>query len=147
MGQGDFLDFRPQFLVFFRGQQDLFLDLRIRAFPEEFLRQADAQAFDILAQGFREIRHVHRQGRGIVGVDTTDGVQDEGGVGHVARQRPDLVQGRREGDAAIPGYAAVRRFDADDAVEGRRLADGSARIGAQGPNGFPGRHGRGAAAG
>ena len=60
---------------------------------------------------------------------------DERQVRDAAREGPDLVERRREGDEAVAADAAVGRLQADDAAERGRLPDGAAGVGAE-------RHGR-----
>ena len=68
-------------------------------------------------------------------------------VGHVPRQRSNLVQRRRESHKAVPGNASISRLHADDAAERSGLANRSARVGPQRPNRAARSHRRRAAAG
>ena len=82
-----------------------------------------------------------------MGIQAADGVQHQGGVGHVTGNGPHLIQGGGERHAAVPGDPAVGGFQPHTAVEESRLPDGTAGIGAQGPDGFPGCNAGCAAAG
>ena len=52
-------------------------------------------------------------------------------AGDAARQRPETVERKRQRHAAIERHAALRRLEADDAVEGRGNPAGAAGIGAE----------------
>ena len=82
-----------------------------------------------------------------MGIHAANGVQYDGRVGYVTGDRPDLIQRRCKRNTAVTGHTAVGRFNANHAVERSRLADGSAGIGTQGPDGFAGRNCRRAATG
>ena len=76
-------------------------------------------------------------------VVTGDRLEQGGGVAHVAGERAHLVEGGGEGDQAVAADQPVGRLDADDAAQGRRLADRAAGVGADPERGLTGGHGRG----
>ena len=57
--------------------------------------------------------------------------QDVPGLAHGARHRADLVERRSVRDEPVARDAAVRRLDADDAAERRRLTNRAAGVGAE----------------
>ena len=57
----------------------------------------------------------------------------EGGVLHGAGERADLVEGRGEGHDSVAAHAAVGGLQADDAAQGRGLADRARRCRCPGP--------------
>ncbi len=60
------------------------------------------------------------------------GLVHPGGIVHVVREGPDLVEAAGEGDEAVAAHAAVGGLEADRAGEGGRLPDGTARVRSQG---------------
>ena len=92
-----------------------------------------------------DVRHVHR--RRVVHVAPGDDRVEQRTVAHVLRDRPDLVERRRERDDAEPRDRAVGRAQADVAAERRGLLDRAAGVGAERPRREPARdRGRRAAA-
>ena len=106
----------------------------------------DCPSLDPLAQELPVIgdllRHRGRFPRVVAG----DDVHQDGAVLHILREGADLVQRRGKGDQAEAGDPAVGRLHPDDAAEGRRLADGAARVGTERGDAFVGRHRRRGAA-
>ena len=85
--------------------------------------------------------------RGRVALVATDEVaQHQRRVGHIARQRPGLVERGGERDHPVARDGAVRRLQADDPAQRRGLADRAAGVGAERPRRQPGGDRRGAAA-
>ena len=136
MRQGNLNDFSAQLFIFFNGLHDFSLNLSINAFTKIFLRQTDAQAFNVIYQCFSEVRNFYVQRGGVHLVLTADAVEYQSSVSYVFGNRSNLVQRGCECYAAITGYAAIGRFNTNAAVEGCRLADRSAGIGAQSPDSF-----------
>ena len=136
MRQGNLNDFSAQLFVFFNGLHDFSLNLSINAFTEVFLRQTDAQAFNVIYQCFGEVGNLYVKRGGVHLVLTADSVEYQSSVGYVFSDRSDLVQRGCECYAAITGYTAVGRFNTNAAVEGCRLTDRAAGIGAQSPDSF-----------
>ena len=76
-----------------------------------------------------------------------DGAEQDGGVGHVFGERPDLVEGGCVRGQPIAADAAIGGFHPHDAAEGSRLAHAAARIRPVRAQAFVRRHrGRAAAA-
>lgn len=144
--QGDLDDFCAELLVLLDGRAHGLFDLRVHALDEVLLRQANLEALDVLDEGLRVVRHLCGARRGVHLIVARNDVEQVRAVRDVARQRADLVKRGRIGDEAVARDAAVRRLHADDAAERSRLADGSARIGAERPDGRTSGDGCGAAA-
>ena len=68
---------------------------------------------------------------GVVRVVAGDHLEPERGVVDRAPEDADLVERRRERDEPEAAHAAVRRLDADDAAERRRLPHRAAGLGAE----------------
>ena len=147
MGQGNLDDFSAQLLVLLHSLHDFGLNLGVNALAKIFLGQANAQALHVGAQRLSEVGHSHIQRGGVHFIFTADGVQYQRSVGYVTGDRSDLVQGGSEGYAAITGYTAIGGLNANAAVEGSRLTNGAAGIGAQSPNSFASSNRSSAAAG
>jgi hypothetical protein len=131
---------------------DGFLDglggVAAQARAEELPGQADPQA----GQGFGQVAGVilllPLQAGGIPRVEARHDVEQQGAVLGGLRHGAALVQGGGEGDHAVAGHHAVGGFQAGDAAQGRRLADGAAGVGAGGRRGQArGNAGRAAAGG
>ena len=106
---------------------------------------AEAQAVETFGGGQLDLAgQGHR--RRVAGVVTGDAAQQQGAVVDRARERPDLVERAREGDEAVARHGAVGGLHAHDAAQRRRLADGAAGVGAQGPERLAGGHRGGGAA-
>src|ERR1035437_6999248 len=69
-----------------------------------------------------------RSGGGVALVTARNRVEEHRGVAGVAGERPDLVERAGEGDDAVSADPAVRRLEAHDAAQRRRLADATARV-------------------
>src|SRR5579864_9783060 len=65
---------------------------------------------------------------------------------HVAGERTDLIERRRERDQAVAGDPSVRRLERDDPAKGPRLPDTPAGIAAEGERRLAGGDRRGGAA-
>ena len=105
--------------------------LRVHAFDEIFLRDADLHALDVLFERRGKIRHRDVRGRGILGIMAGDDIHEDRRIRHVLGDRADLVKRRRERHETVAGDPAVGRLEPHDAAAGRRLADGAARIRAE----------------
>ena len=136
MGHADRYDFSTEFLIRFDSVFQGLAAVSIEAFTEEFFRDADFHALDVIDQGLFVIFFSLGNGRRVLGIVTGDGIEDDGAVSHVVGESTNLVQGRRKGDEAITGNEAVCRFEADDTAVRSRLTDGSACIRAEGPDRF-----------
>ena len=100
-------------------------------------------ASGVLERGRAERRDVGhrrvRRGR-VGGVVAGHRGEHVGGVLDGARERPDLVERRAEGEQAVARDAAVGRLEADDAAQRGRLADRAAGVGAERDRRQAGRH-------
>ena len=122
------------------------LDLRVDPGDEVLLRDPHGPALDPLAEELPVVGDLLRDRGRFPRVVAGDDVHQDGAVLHVLREGADLVQRRGEGDQAVAGDPAVGRLHPDDAAEGRRLADGAARVGAEGGDALVGGHRRRGAA-
>ena len=136
MRDGDGNDLRAFLAVEIKSRIDRCLGLFLDAFAEEFLRYADLHALDIADEGFLIVLLFLRDGRGVARIMACDRIEDNGCIGDVFDERSDLIKGGCESQKAVTGNKAIGRFQTDDAVEGRRLTDRSARVRAEGPDGF-----------
>ena len=146
MRQGNLHHLGAEVFQLLDGCLDRLLHLGVHALGEILFRQADFHALDVRTQGLREVGHLRCRGGGIHLVAARDDVEDVRRIRNVTRQGADLIQRGGIGHETIAGNAAIGRFQADDAAEGGRLADGAARIGAEGPDGRARSHRRRAAA-
>ena len=104
------------------------LDLGVHARHEVLARHPEFQSRHAATQRGAVIRHRGIGGRRVARVVAGDGLQKQGGVMHVLRQRANLVERGGERHQAETRHAAVCRLQADDTGHGRRLADGAAGV-------------------
>ena len=109
--QGVRNDFSAQLFVFFNGLHNFSLNLSINAFTEIFLRQTDAQAFNVIYQCFSEVRNLYVQRGGVHLVLTADGVEYQSSVGYVFGDRSDLIQRGTVCDQSVTGNGTISWFD------------------------------------
>ncbi len=83
--------------------------------------------------------------RGVARVLAGHRLQEQRGVGRVARERARLVERGGEGDHAVAADRAVGRLEPDDPAQRRRLADRAAGVGADRPRNRAGGDRRGRA--
>ncbi len=101
-----------------------------------------AHALQVLAPRAARTGRVQLDRGRVALVASGDDRVEERAVADGARDRPDLVEARREGDDAVARDGAVGRAQADVAAERRRLLDRAARVGAERPRGEARGHGR-----
>ena len=92
------------------------------------------------------IRHGHVHAGAVARVVAGDGAEQDGCVGHVFGEGPDLIEGGRVRDQPIAADAAIGGLDPHDAAEGSRLAHAAARVRPERAQAFVRRHRRRAAA-
>jgi len=132
MGKGYIDEFRALVL---EGLKVLFVvlpDVLFHALDEILARYADLEPLDVPAQEGMVVGDGFGDGGGIEGVVPRDDAEHGGAVAHGPGEGAYLVEGRGKGYEAVTGDPAVGGFHADDAAEARRLADGTARVGAEG---------------
>jgi len=87
----------------------------------ELARHSDAQSLQVFA--LRQLDRIRQLDGGRVGrVTARDDRVEVGAVAHVARNRTDLVEARRERDGSVPRDGPVRGPEADVAAERGRAA-------------------------
>ncbi|MNQ64607.1 hypothetical protein D3C85_790370 [compost metagenome] len=145
--QADVLDGGAEFFQLLDHGQYGVSDARVQAGAEVFLRQADAQAGQRLAQGGQVIVDRLVDAGGVLRVESGDGAQHQGAVLGGVGQRAALVEAGGVGDHAPAGNPAVSGLDAGEVGEGGRLADRAAGVGAGGGGHQARGHGCGGAAG
>ena len=123
------------------------LHVRVEPGDEALFRKPDLHPFDIVHQGLRVVGNRQVDAGGIAGVIAGHGAQHDGAVGHVAGNRPHLVERGGIGDHPVAGDPAIGRLEPHAAAVGGGLADGTAGVGAEGGNRLPGGDCRGRAAG
>src|SRR5262249_24829773 len=104
------------------------VDLGRHAVDAVLLRNADPHSLDRFSDRRLVVwdRTVDR--RRILGIVPRHRGEQDGAIAHRARERPRLIERGRIGHDAPARAAPIGRLDADDAGEGRRLADGAAGI-------------------
>ena len=98
----------------------------------QLLRDADPEAAEVLRFGQLDgLRKLDR--RRIAGIPPGDDPVEQRAVADRLRDRPDLVEARREGDDAVTAHRPVGRSQADDPAERRGLLDRAAGVGPERP--------------
>ncbi len=114
----------------------------------ELTCNADAQvfraAFDKCVDACEEVGHFERRAGRIERIMAANGLQHQRGILDGPGHRADLVERGGEGDQAVAADAAVGGLDADQAAEGRGLADAAAGVAAETGTGHSRRDGSGA---
>ncbi|EJX07343.1 hypothetical protein EVA_04547 [gut metagenome] len=136
MRQGNLHDFSAQFFIFLNSFKNFCLNLSINAITKVFFRQTNAQTFNVLNKSFSKIRNFNVKRGGVHFVLAADGIQNSCSVSYVLSDRTNLIQRRSKRYTAITRYTAISRFNTNAAVEGSRLTNGAAGIGAQSPDSF-----------
>ncbi len=103
---------------------------------------ADAQAGERLVEQLRVARHRVRERRCIAGVVACDRLHDERTVGSGAGHRAHLVEARSKGHEATTADSPIRRLEAGDAAEARRLPDRAPCVRSDGDRRHVGGHAR-----
>ena len=103
-------------------------DRRLHALFEHLSRHAESHAADIARERANIVGDRFLRCRRIVRVGTCEHRQRDGSVMGRARHWPDLIERRGKRDEAVSRHAPIRRLQADDTAERRRLPDGAAGI-------------------
>ena len=98
---------------------------------DQFRDDADPQTVHAFTQTSGSRWRHTRKRCGVGRVGAGDHVEQQGGVGHVGRQRPDLIERAGEGDQPEARDQAVGRLGSDHAAERGGLTDGAAGVRAQ----------------
>ncbi len=98
----------------------------------QLLRDADADALEVLARGQRDRLGQLDRGR-VLRVVAGDDLVEPGVVADGLRHRTDLVEARREGDDPVAADRSVGGPQADDPAQRGGLLDRAARVGAERP--------------
>ncbi len=120
-------------------------DLGVEPAGEVLVGHADAQAAHASPARRLVVRDRRVEGRRVARVVPGDDREHARRAANVRRERPDLVEARRERDEAVARDAAVRRLDPDRSGERRGLADRPARVAAERARDHARRDRRGAA--
>ena len=97
---------------------------------EILLRQTDSDSLKIIVERGGEIGHGRIDRGRVARIETGHDVQQQRGVFRGARHRSSLIERGRERDHPIARHASVRRLEAGEIRERRRLADRAAGVGA-----------------
>ncbi len=136
MRNGNVYDFSAFGFIEFQSGFDGCFGFFFDAFAEEFLRYAYLHALHVADESLLVVLLFLRNGSGIFRVMAGDRIENDSRVGDILYQRSDLVQRGGECQKAVTGNEAISRFQTYDAIERRRLTDGSAGVGTQRPDGF-----------
>ncbi len=109
-------------------------DFRVQTLSEIFFGHADSEPAHGPNQvsfiiGYRDV-----SGSRVERIAAGDHAQENRGVFHGLGQRANVVERRRKGDQTVARHSPISRHESDYATERSRLADGAARVRAQGGN-------------
>ena len=108
--------------------------------PEVVGGKPNAHAAHTFRQCANIIRHIHQCGSAIVRICTSNCLQHQGGIGHIASDRSGTIKRGGKGNQPITGDAPIGRLHPHHAAKCSRLADGSGGVGTNGERRFPGSH-------
>src|SRR3954447_10190032 len=104
----------------------------IEVVEEECPWHANAELAHVLSNGVQVITDGNIGAISVVGVVTSDGLQEYSRIRYRARDRPNVVQRQRKRDDTAQAYSSIRRLESDTPAEGGRFTDRSRRIGSDG---------------
>ena len=102
---------------------DRITNLRINAFPIEFLRNGDFQALDFLAKLGSIVFHIPFRSRSIMRIISCNRIQNPSTVFCILGNRPDLIQRRSKCHQTITGNTAIGRLQTGYAAKRCRLTN------------------------
>jgi hypothetical protein len=129
-------DFTALFSVELNGLSHGRADLGVKPGAEKFPRHAQPPRAFAPDQLGPVVRHVRLERGRIARVVPGDGAEQQRRVLHGVRHGADLIERRGKGRQAVARHQPVGRFEADDAAQCGRLADGAAGVRAEGERQF-----------
>ena len=139
-GHTDFSGGDSQFLQGCDGATNGFLNLGVKVIVVIVGRYAHGQAADAALQQQRIVVHRDRNGAGIQGVVSGDGLQHQGAVAHGTGHRANVVAVEAGDQQAALADPSEGLLQPDHAAEGPGQAHRPAQVGSQGREGDAGGH-------
>jgi len=101
---------------------------RIQIVKEIFARHTHPQPLHPLMQPRNIIRHQHIDRTNVRRIVSRNLLQDHRRIRHASRQRPNMIQRRRQRNHSPRRHASIRRLQPDAPAQRRRLANRSCRV-------------------